>query len=384
MEPEFGLYEQRKIISKKKTALAADEHTATDEHGIAIEAEDPKPDEIFDPNDAIYLMDAPDLEDDDHNESMDSTEKTRPGKRDPVKDPDVSPQSQIPLKVQAVESPPIPLKLDGSTPPNNLDEEELDEILNEPDQEYDPNEGIGYLGESAPADHLEVASRGLAMRVGIRSDRAIWIRNPVGPRYRAIFPKSHPKRPRDCESRLQQFYVTATSGTSDAICEHEAHWTIQLSRMSMEAEAQIFVTNAIREIEDRERLRIETFYAAMRHPDERIQSDKTTREQSVRVDVLRLWSEHVDEIRDRIQRGFQNSSEFQAAVLSAVMANDQVCQAQLSAKEEEIKKLKGLLDDIRSDVVGLRQGSEWVRSLEKELNTREADLLQSQNSVRQL
>ncbi|CAK4067549.1 unnamed protein product [Aphanomyces euteiches] len=164
MEPEFGLYEQRKIISKKKTALAADEHTATDEHGIAIEAEDPKPDEIFDPNDAIYLMDAPDLEDDDHNESMDSTEKTRPGKRDPVKDPDVSPQSQIPLKVQAVESPPIPLKLDGSTPPNNLDEEELDEILNEPDQEYDPNEGIGYLGESAPADHLEVASRGLAMR----------------------------------------------------------------------------------------------------------------------------------------------------------------------------------------------------------------------------
>ncbi|KAH9130769.1 hypothetical protein AeNC1_019798, partial [Aphanomyces euteiches] len=68
----------------------------------------------------------------------------------------------------------------------------------------------------------------------------------------------------------------------------------------------------------------------------------------------------------------------------AVMANDQVYQAQLSAKEEEIKELKGLLDDIRSDVVGLRRGSEWVRSLEKELNTRKADLLQSQNSVRQL
>ncbi|CAK4454233.1 unnamed protein product [Aphanomyces euteiches] len=180
------------------------------------------------------------------------------------------------------------------------------------------------------------------------------------------------------------FMVRQQVEQATQLANMRAHWTIQLSRMSMEAEAQIFVTNAIREIEDRERLRIETFYAAMRHLDERIQSDKTAREQSVRADFLRLWSEHVDEIRDRIQREIQNSSEFQAALLSAVMANDQVYQAQLSAKEEEIKELRGLLDDIRSDVVGLRQGSEWVRSLEKELNTRKADLLQSQNSIRQL
>ncbi|CAK4681772.1 unnamed protein product, partial [Aphanomyces euteiches] len=51
-------------------------------------------------------------------------EAIRTGKRDPEDDPALSPQSMIPPKMQAVESPPTDMKLDGSTPPDNSDEED--------------------------------------------------------------------------------------------------------------------------------------------------------------------------------------------------------------------------------------------------------------------
>ncbi|CAK4128899.1 unnamed protein product, partial [Aphanomyces euteiches] len=58
------------------------------------------------------------------NRSALTDEAIHTGKRDPEDDPDLSPQSMVPPKMQAVESPPTDMKLDGSTAPDNLDEED--------------------------------------------------------------------------------------------------------------------------------------------------------------------------------------------------------------------------------------------------------------------
>ncbi|CAK4708098.1 unnamed protein product [Aphanomyces euteiches] len=57
-------------------------------------------------------------------EVIDGTEDINPYERDPEDDPDVSPHSMIPPKMQAFESPPTDMKLDGSTPLDNSDEDD--------------------------------------------------------------------------------------------------------------------------------------------------------------------------------------------------------------------------------------------------------------------
>ncbi|CAK4767072.1 unnamed protein product [Aphanomyces euteiches] len=292
--PEYGSYEKPPRSRKTK------------ENTIATISEVIEGSEAINPYE-VPVMDGSALTD----------EAIRTGKRDPEDDPDLSPQSMIPLKMQAVESPPTDMKLDGSTPPDNSDEEDPFVASVETNDDDDPESFPSVPYEEQRTEdiphHRETQSNQNEPIIELPAD------GPSGPDYLIIreMEKFSKEATSQSVSTMQRDYnqfeleERTIQARQYEILRNEL--TAQRERSRLESDARIFASEIINHYESRERDRIRVFYGYMEHLKLQFEEQVMIRVNVTSEEIRLRMSESISEIRERIRQEFLGYPEFQAA-----------------------------------------------------------------------
>ncbi|CAK4477049.1 unnamed protein product, partial [Aphanomyces euteiches] len=312
------------------------------------------------------------------NRSALTDEAIHTGKRDPEDDPDLSPQSMVPPKMQAVESPPTDMKLDGSTAPDNLDEEDpfVASVETNDDDHPESFPTVSYeeqRTEDIP-HHRETQSNQNEPIIELPAD------GPSGPDYLIIreMEKFSKEATNQSVSTMQRDYnqfeleVRTIQARQFEILRNEL--TAQRERLRLETDARIFASEIINHYEPRERDRIRVFYGYMEHLKLQFEEQVMIRVNATSEDIRFRMSESISEVRERIRQEFLGYPEFQAAVQDAVMANRRTYQDQLGLRTREVKELKGLQT----------QSELKIRLLEEDVAIYTTDLTHLENELSQL
>ncbi|KAG9410594.1 hypothetical protein AC1031_018622 [Aphanomyces cochlioides] len=355
MDPEYGAYE--KPPRSRKTKENAD---------AAII-------EVIDSPEDVNPYEVPEM-----GGSILTDEAIRAGNRDPEHDPDVSPLSMIPPKIQAVESPPTDMKLDGSTPPDNSDEENpfVTSVETNDDDVTDNSPSVSYEDkrtDDQPHHHM-IQSNQTEPIIELPAD------GPSGPGYLIIreMEKFMKEATNYSVSTMQRDYnqfeleVRTIQARQFEILRNEL--TAQRERLRLETDARIFASEIIKQDESRERDRIRVFYGYMEHLKLQFEEQVMIRVSAASEEIRVRMSESISEIRERIRQEFLAYPEFQAAVQDAVMANRRTYQDQLGLRTREVKELKGLQT----------QSELKIRLLEEDVAIYTTDLTHLENELSQL
>ncbi|CAK4455058.1 unnamed protein product, partial [Aphanomyces euteiches] len=285
-------------------------------------------------------------------------EAIRTGKRDLEDDPDLSPQSMIPPKMQAVESPPTDMKLDGSTPPDNSDVEDPFVASVETNDDDDPESfpSVSYVvprTEDIP-HHRETQSNQNEPIIELPAD------GPSGPDYLII-------------REMEKFSKEATNQSVSTMQRDYNQFELEV-RTIQARKFEIFASEIINHYESRERDRIRVFYGYMEHLKLQFEEQVMIRVNATSEEIRLRMSESISEIRERIRQEFLGYPDFQAAVQDAVMANRRTYQDQLGLRTREVKELKGLQT----------QSELKIRLLEEDVAIYTTDLTHLENELSQL
>ncbi|CAK4284251.1 unnamed protein product [Aphanomyces euteiches] len=242
------------------------------------------------------------------NRSALTDEAIHTGKRDPEDDPDLSPQSMVPPKMQAVESPPTDMKLDGSTAPDNLDEEDpfVASVETNDDDHPESFPTVSYeeqRTEDIP-HHRETQSNQNEPIIELPAD------GPSGPDYLIIreMEKFSKEATNQSVSTMQRDYnqfeleVRTIQARQFEILRNEL--TAQRERLRLETDARIFASEIINHYEPRERDRIRVFYGYMEHLKLQFEEQVMIRVNATSEDIRFRMSESISEVRERIRQEF--------------------------------------------------------------------------------